>query len=260
MRWAIAGGALVLLLCVYLLNHQTRALASARRDAEGYKLSLSHQIVADQESKRQLQDDLQTLLQKNAVLRDAVDEARAAAPGARVTGVASFRTLPVPVLAPQDTPPMPPTCEKDQVLAPDGMGGFYCTKAAQSGPLAQVPPPAACVLRTGDKIALEVDQVVLSTQQGNQVIAGVARALKIPGGLLAEGRFQSALSDANALAAPSQPRWGVELLGACAASGCGLGAGVLFPPASFWGVRVEARAGALLGPVVSGVGAIGLRF
>src|SRR5438045_2374484 len=74
---------LVALLVLWGWNHQHAKLVNSQRDAEGARLALGHQIVADQESKRQLQASVDDLLAQNADLRTAVETAKAASPGAR---------------------------------------------------------------------------------------------------------------------------------------------------------------------------------
>lgn len=255
----IAGS---LLLCLgtmaWYWTYQHRTLANAVRDAEAARLELAGQITQDQDTKQELQATVQGLLAQNAELREAVSAAQKIAPSAKPVASASLKTGVVKIL---EGPPALPPC--DGIYAEDGMGSLVCQPAVKqaSKPSAAAPVPN-CALHTGDSGSFQVDQVVLQTDKGNKILTGTAAFWREtpPRAKLAQGTFSAALSDVDGLAPPADPRWGAEALGACTRSGCGLGVGVLFPPVRLLGVRLEARAGALAGPDLAFLGAVGARF
>lgn len=281
----VAGSLLVCLGAgAWYWSWQHRTLTNAVRDAEAARLELAGQITQDQDTKQELQATVQGLLAQNADLRAAVAAAQKIAPSARPIATASLKTETVKVLG---TPPsetlcvtqdgaVGPVCSQEPALPPcdgvyaeDGMGGYYCQPKKQDSGIWKVSPKPTdraviipCALHTGDSGSFQVDQVVLQTDKGNRILTGTAAFWREtpPRALLAQGTFSSTLSDVDGLASPAEPRWGAEALGACTRSGCGLGLGVLFPPLKLFGVRLEARAGALAGPDLALLGGLGVRF
>lgn len=242
-RWTVAAllcAAAVIILALWAMNHEHRALVSALAGREAAELALKHQTVEAQESRKALQASEADLLAKNAVLAAAVESAKAAAPGAQPVSASEFQTAPEKVISVLTGPP-------------------------KGSPNAVTGPATACALSTVESAWFKVDLIELQTKDQNTLVAGTAElwaqgADLVDRRVLGPSRFQSAVSSSAALAPPAAPRWGAEVLGACAARGCGLGGGVLFPPVSLLGLRIEARAGVLAGPEATALGAVGLRF
>lgn len=259
--WVVipACAVLCLLLMAYALSKNHRALDAANRRAENSDLALKQQIVAHQETKAQLDTALASLLKQKPQVAEAVSDAKAAAPSAKPVAVVSLATKPVAVVdAPRSIEPEPPHPEPLPpcigIYTPDGMGGWYCAQKEL--------PKQTCVLTSHDQVSFKISQVVLKTDLGNSLVAGNAELWReVPNpALLASGKFSSSLSDVQTLAPPAEPRWGASLDGACGASGCGLGASVLFPPWRVMGKSLEARLGGLTGPAPAILGGVGLRF
>lgn len=242
-------------------THSRRNLRDALRDAEAARLALSQQIVTEQESKKNLKAERDDLLAQNSLLREAYQETMRAAPGAQVSGTAVLRTAPVRVTPEPEAPGALPPC--DRPYAPDGLGNFFCPDITQAQEVKA--RPQECALVAGDTGSFRVDEILLKTDKGNNILTGTAefwREHPGPRSKLAAGKFSSGLSGVSSLAAPPEPGWGAELAGLCSRAGCGLGAGVLLPPwrLPLLGWRVESRADLLLGPEVAVQGALGARF
>lgn len=262
--WKTWGaGLLVLAICSWLWTRDHRRLGEALGAAEAARLQLAGQLVADQDTAKELKASVSDLTGQNELLREAYEQAVKAAPDARPVETAALVTAPVRVAqAPpakiEDEsahPPAPPPC--DAPLVPDGMGSWLCP--------GKVPKkPAQCVLSAGDLGSFKVDEIVLQTDRGNRLVAGTAEFWREtpPRAKLAAGKFSSALSDADALTPPPEPRWGVEAAALCTRDGCGLGGGLLAPPfrVPLVGWRAEARLDAYAGPSPALGGALGVRW
>ena len=237
-----------------LLGH--RALLDAQRESESTRLVLKNQIVAAEETKQQLQSSISSLLDQNESLRKAVEEAQAASPGAKPVFAADLVTK--PVVVPRSVRPS----EKPLAGPPASAAHAAKTDASEGLPADDLAPQ--CVLKELDQVSLQVQGVALRTLQGNTVVAGVARAWRespAPRALLAEGRFQSALSETQALAPPAAPGWGGALLALCGTQGCAVGPGVAFPARTLLGGSFTAELGAFAGPSQAGLwGSGALRF
>lgn len=244
--WMIAGVVLVLLLCAFLLNRGHRELVDARRDAEGARLALRHQTVEDAETKRDLQDRVQNLVLRNAVLASAYAESRAAAPGSSPVSASELQTSPEKVEIRQDAVPA-------------------ALPASSVAPAVPTTGQPTCALSSGESAWFKVDLIELQTKEQNTLVTGTAE-LWAQGidltdrRVLGPSRFQSQASSSAALAPQAAPRWGAEVAGMCVQTGCGLGAGVLFPPLAVLGLRLEARLDAYAGPAPALVGALGVRW
>jgi len=242
----IGAGALLMVLggWAWMWSHEHRARLAAERSAEAAQLALKGQIVADQESKRALSQDIDSLLKENEDLKAAYQQARAAAPGAKPVGSAVLKTVPVRVEPRHESPPVVPTTPPDP------------------GRLEE-----ACALPYSGTVSFSVEELGLATSAGNYLIVGTAEAYRetpLPRERLARAKFSSPLSDTNLLESKPAPRWGALALGACStARGCGPGVGILFPPLRLplvgWTVDMQASALALPGAFQGQVGA-GVRF
>ena len=243
--WKTWVFALVLLLAaVFLWNRERRLRTGAEAAAESFRLKLEHQIVETQSTRRELQASIDNLLLQDSELRSALELARKAAPDAKPASVSELDTGPVTIV--HSTLHVRPPATTD-------------------GPAGSSPLPAgpSCVLTEADKLSLRAKILELQTGAGNTIVVGTAEAWRVgtPDALLASGRFQSALSATKELEKSSPPRWGVLALGACGALGCGPGVGVLLPPASALGLRLEAFAGAFGAPGgLYAVGGVGIRW
>jgi len=239
--WLVALG--LLAAAVFLWNREHRLRTDAQRSEEAARLALQNQVVENEATKKQLRGQVDELLANNDLLRQAYEEAVRAAPDATPVSASKLETGTLAVkAAPRPVPaPAPPV----------------------SGPPPAVDP---CALRPGDGVSVDIDVLELLTMKGNTILIGAARVYREippPRELLAAGKFQSALSRSLELEAPRPPRWGVLPLGACGFSGCGLGAGVLLPPATLplVGWRAEPFLGGLVmpsGPIA--LAGLGIRF
>lgn len=246
---------LVLGFAAWLWTHQHKTLTNALREAEAARLMLKNQIVESQETQAGLRSQAMGLLDDNKVLRAKYESALAAAPGSRVEHVESFTTEPVTLQEQEEEDP-PEEESPTPVRAEDH------TPLSHDRELEALPVHGHCYLAPGDVASVEVSEVTLKTQEGNLLVAGSAAVWR-EGEIrkkIFESGFSSKLSKAETQEAPQDPRWGAEVLGACAATGCGLGAGVLLPPMRLLGLRLEARAGVLLGPALQATAGVGLRF
>lgn len=248
------------------LNHQHRRLSLALRGEEAARLELQHQIVLREETQNKLSWDAAVLAQQNQELQTALDAAKKAAPGAKVSAAGHFETAPAEVGPPPPEAPPLPECEGNH-YATDRRGNFVCAQAAGE-PSLPTPPqgeakPAACVLSSSDQAWFKVDLISLTTQEQNTLAIGTAelwRAGSPDRRVLGPSHFQSALSQAEAPLPSSSPRWGALALGLCEARGCGLGAGVLAPPLALWGFRLEAQGAVLAGPAWAALAGVGVRW
>lgn len=266
--WKSWGFALIILLGVlYFWNKDHKLKLDALRSAEAVRLVMAQQLVAEQESKAAVQASKEDLLSQNDLLREGYEALLKAAPDAKVESTAKLVTAPVQALAKAEPipepdsahpPPLPP-CDKPYV--PDGKGGFTCPSA----PPPVKTPAAQCLFDTGSFGSFRVDELVLGTDAGNKLVTGTAefwRESPVPRSKLAAGKFSSSLSDIDTLAAPSPPRWGMEIGGLCTRDGCGLGAGVLLPPfkVPLLGLQGEARGDLYAGPVLGASAWLGVRW
>lgn len=234
---------LYLVLAAVLWNHEQRALTDARAEAEAYRLKMHGQIVADANTKADLKATADKLLAENADLRTAYERAKAAAPGAAPIAAAHLDTGLLPVVRPEparQAPPDPPG--KEATGLPN-------------------PVASVCVLHDTDQASIDVKVLLLQAKQGTYLIAGEAETYREPEhARIVAGPFTASLSDAAALEPTPQPRWGAMLTGLCTREGCGLGAAVLLPPATFFGLRWEAQAGVYTGPALGVAGGVGARW
>lgn len=247
--FVVVGVVILVLLGVgWVWTRQHRALTDARRAADGARLALQGQIVAHEATRTELQTEVQRLLAENSALRAAYDEAKRAAPTAQVTGVAKLDTGHLPVHA--------------RPSAPAAAGGEAPTPLPGSPPPAvSSPPPPPCALTVEEPVSIEVSGLELQTGQGSRLLVGVAAVFRADRSVVAAGPFQSPFSLTTELQAPPTPRWGVEILGACSAQGCGPGAAVLFPPVTVLGLRSEAFLGAVASPgALLVLGGLGVRW
>lgn len=232
----IVGGVL-LLGFTWLLNHEHNRANAAERRAEAADLILKGQTVELEQTRAQLEGNIQEMVKKDVELQAALDQARKAAPDARPVSVSKLDTGPLPVKkkAAAAVPPPPPS------------GSAVCED---------------CALTYADQLDVQVSVLELQTKLQNTVVVGTAEVYKVqPRTLLANGRFQASLSSSHKLEVPAEPGWGAMALGACGSSGCGAGGLVLFPPTRVLGLRLEAAAGALAVPAgLQGVVGAGMRW
>lgn len=251
------------------LNHQHRQLTEAQRSVEALQLEKAGQIVAHQESAKDLQAQISALTMKNGDLAASLAAARAAAPGAQAVHAATLSTGAVvvqttPALRDDPTAPVVRTgaatagrgvqvAQNGEPVAAGADGRAPSEKDGVQHPATMAPAatqPQACVLSNGDRASIEVQQVTLKTVAGNFLVVGTAQAYREDQGgraLLFGGAFQSALSESSGLAPPVLPRWGAGLTGSCSGSGCSLGPALAFPPIHVLGLQLEATAGLQLG-------------
>jgi len=219
---------------IWMVSHWNgirRQLADARQQAEAARLALEKQIVAVEDSKKQLQGSVDDLL------RQAANEAAQAAPGAAPVASATLATAPTRVARPSVAagPPEAPPAPGE---AP----------SSTTGP--------ECALRGGDLASVSVEAVALRAQYGSLLMVGVASVWREdppPRYLLFRAKFASEASRVAEIAAPPPLRWGLGLGGICGFSGCSAGPVLAFPPARVLGFQLEGSGALYLG----GAGAMG---
>lgn len=242
------GAAALLILAAFLWNREARLRQSAERGEEAAQLALKQQVVENESTRRQLQSSVDDLLKDNSELNAAFNAAMVAAPDAKPASASRFDTGPLAVHT-------PPANKASQPPSPQGVQPI----------LPPVGPPVfspVCVLRDIDQMSIEVEQIELQTKAGNIVVVGVAAAYVLDPvkALLAEGKFKSYLSDSRKLEVASQPRWGVLASVAWLPMGRVQGGGVLFPPITLLGMRLEPSAAILGGATFVGQATLGVRF
>ena len=255
--WKTGAVAFALLAAaVFLWNREHGLRGDAQRDAEAARLALKNQIVEGEASKKELAASVSDLLAQNKALAAAFDDAMAAAPDAKPASASRLDTGPLEVKG-RFRPPG----------APDPAAAGALSDAARAGHTGSgTAPQDPCVLRPGDAVSVTVDSIELRTGKGNTMVVGAAsvyREIPPPRELLAQGRFQSALSTSRELAVQIPPRWGALALGACGAQGCGPGVGVLLPPVTLplVGWRAEGVLGLVAAPgALLAIGGIGVRW
>jgi hypothetical protein len=240
----------VALVLAWRLDAGRRAEADrARLEAEA-RLRAEGLLVVEQARAHGLEKEARRLAGQNEDLAAELERARAAAPGARVTGTVTASTGPRPAGGAPRPGPVVYRCEP----AP----------GAPAAPPAG-PPPPACVLADGDVGEIRVDQVALETREGAQLLVGAASVWRLdpaPRSKVMSGGFQATLSTAKEEAPPAPPGWGAGLYAGAGRDGWVLGPAIGLPPARFWGLQAEVVIGAGVGPsgAWNGAGTALLRF
>jgi hypothetical protein len=244
-RWLLAdlwrlgtvAGGLALLLMVRNCNRAGEEGRRADAAEERARLAAAGQVVV--EPVEDLRPAVEELLRGNGLLREALERARRAAPGARPVAVVQASTGPRPAGGeprPADPPPAGEDC-----------------------------PPS--LLAPGDSTELRVDEVVLETRKGSHLLVGTATAWRLEPGpptAIAWGAFEAPFTAAVEKAAPAKPagRWGVGALGVASSHGWMAG-GLLASPGlrvPWVGWQLEALAGGAAGPGgVAGLAAVVVR-
>jgi hypothetical protein len=236
--WAVPALALVVcLLLVSAWNGQRRARGAAERAAEAAELRAAGLAVAADLTARQLRARVAELEAGSADLKAELERVRHASPGARPVGTVSATTGPVPAGGPT-RPPWP--CAP---VAP-------CPVTPDAPPVDPGPPPAlqACLLAAGDTGEVRVLGAALATRAGNLVVVGAAEAWRLdpgPPARLFGGPLQVKVSREAPVGTPG---WGVGVVALAGRSGWAAGPAISPPPLSFWGLQLEALAGAGVGP------------
>lgn len=254
MKTWIALGVFFVALCAacFFLNREHAALLLAQDGKRNAEARLAGQIVASQDTEKDLKAQVVEQSAASVALRQALENAVQAQPDARPIYVADLKTktvqvLPMPAPEPVQASALPPC--PGGVYAPDGMGGFYCLPAGQ--PQAT---PVTCALPSDGSGSFHVREVGLS----GGLLVGAAefwRENPAPRIKLAEGAFSATVSDVSALAKPKAPGWGALAFGLCTSAGCGAGAGAAFPPKKLLGLTAEPFLAAFSGG--AGTGALG---
>lgn len=184
--WALA---VAFAICAAWLVHRAWSVESeAERAAEAKQLEAEGQIVELQRTRDALDHDLDVALAENSKLSDALDEAREAAPDAKVTRVVRASTGPMIV----DGHQMPVKCQSNK-------------------PYAELTPLPTCLVSPGDSLEVRVNEVDLLTKAGNTVIVGTGECLRVsppPETSLASGKFEASLTHVSGIAPPPpDDRW-----------------------------------------------------
>lgn len=197
-------------------NHSRNVISDLERSIEAERLRAEGVYVAGEKKASELAAEARRLAGENSDLARALEEARRKAPSAKPAEVVHSQTGPVVV-----------------------------------GPVVPLPCPvsAQCVLRQGDTVSFEVDEVHLKTDAGNEVIVGTAAAWRLtePKVMLARGSFQAALSAAAVEAPERRLGWGAGVAVAATSAGWAVGPAVALPPLRLWSAQVEATVGAVFG-------------
>jgi hypothetical protein len=168
--------------CLLLIQRASRAVDEREKAAEAQQLIAKHQIVVAQVTNAALVDKYKEVSDGNVELQKAVDEARKAAPKARVVRVVQASTGPVPI-------------DEEAVR----------TMCAELMPANQSVEAQAEL-----KGEIKVASVDLRTEKGNIIATGAAEAWQVepePRRLLFGGRFIAPATTAAELAPPPDTRW-----------------------------------------------------
>lgn len=235
-RWWALPALLVVVavLLTWRLEEGRVAQAEAARLAQEARLRAEGLLVVEQAKAKGLEAEAERLAGQNAELAAELERARAAAPGAKVSGTISARTGPRP--ASGEPRPGP---------------AFYRCEPGPAGPAA--PPaeePPACLLAEGDLGEVVVNQVELETKDGARVVAGAAQAWRThpwPPTRLFGGGFQAQLSAAKGEQERAAPGWGAGVWLGVGREGWAAGPAVAVPPVRLGPVQLELVVGAGLG-------------
>jgi hypothetical protein len=184
--WALA--ALLALCCALLIHRALRVESDAARVAEASQLVAQGQIVAAQRDRYGIKADLDAAIDENAQLKEALDEARKAAPGAKVERVLRASTGPVPM----------------SEAAVRSLCSGLITPPAQ----VSVDEPALPIAPLEGEI--HVASVELRSDKGNLLAAGGAEAWQVSPGprqILFSGRFVAPASYLSEVAPTPDDRW-----------------------------------------------------
>lgn len=240
----------VALVLAWRLNAGRNAAEMASRLAEEARARAAGQLVVEQARAHALENEARRLAGQNEDLAAELARARAALPGARVTGTASSSTGARPAGGAPRPGPACPAAEPP---------------AAATPPPATPPPAPACLLAVGDEGEIRVDQVVLDNRHGAQLLVGAASAWRVtpePRTKVLSGPFRAELSRAQVETPEAVPGWGAGLYAGFSRDGWAVGPAVALPPARLWGLQGEVVIGVGVGPsgAWQGSGAALLRF
>jgi|WetSurMetagenome_2_1015567.scaffolds.fasta_scaffold150381_2 hypothetical protein len=166
--------------CFGIVRRASNVAAESVRVAEAKQLEAQGQIVAEQESKAELNKDIEAALKDNAELQKELDEVLKVAPDARVTRVVRASTGPVAACGAL-RPPEPSQCD--------------CTP---------------CLVAPGDTMQIGFTELGLETKRGNSLLKGTAkceRLLPEPRTVIAEKALDEKLSEVSELAPLPDTRW-----------------------------------------------------
>lgn len=196
-------------------------------------------LVVERDTSAELAATAKRMVAENDDLRSALAAAKAAIPGARVVATASASTGPRPAaglprpgpsrVEPGPACPPPPSAPQDEAPAAS----------------------PTCLLAAGDEGEIRVDQVVVDGPQGARVLVGAASAYRVmpePRTKILGGPFRTDLSSAEMAAPPAEPGWGAGVVVVAGRSGWAVGPAISPPPRSVFGHKLEAAAGAAVGP------------
>lgn len=271
--WIPWGAGLAALLAIAEgLTCEHRKLLEAQASAESATLKLKGQIVEDTDTYSTLHDAIARLLTENIDLRASYEAASKAAPRATPGGAASFDTGSVVVPrrnhvtaegehGPHSKPfPIPNGHSVEGIppgAAPPASGGDSLGTIGDAF-------KAACLLKEDDRAQIRVDVLELVSPNNSRIFVGKASAWRVapaPSELLFSGTFNAHLSTVEGLIPEEKkPAWGAYVSGACRASGCGPGIGLMLPPFRLLGVALEATAGLESSGGLAARGQVGLRF
>ena len=203
--WALA--ALLAGCCVMLIDRAIRVESDAARAMEANRLVAQGQIVATQKDRDGIKEDLDAAIEDNAQLKDALAEARKAAPGAKVERVLRASTGPVPM----------------SEAAVRSLCASLITPPAQ---VSEEEPSLPVAPLEGE---IHVASVELRADKGNLIAAGGAEAWQVSPGprqILFSGRFVAPASYLSEVEPPPDDRWAWYVHEAIGL-GAGLVAGVI---------------------------------
>lgn len=259
--WLLA--ALLALGCVstivYAVRQERERAAALSREDEAARIreeNLKGVVLVEQKHARDVEAELAKAMKRIPELEAAVERARKASPGAKAVAVIQASTGPIEI----------PIAENIKCV------GKWCTSTEnnstqdQVGPLTSLPrgdrtTPASpsvagspnqpsgqrpCSLFEGESIELRIDEALLETRAGNQLVAGAASVWHLdPEYRIAGGPFQAKVSTASGEreVSPRRAGWGVGPSVWGSSSGLAYGAILSPPPLDVGRLQVEVAAG-----------------
>jgi hypothetical protein len=222
--WALA---IAFALCAAWLVHRAWTVeADAARAVEASKLAADGKIVELRKTADDLKRDLDVELESNSALQDALDEARKAAPGAKITRTVRASTGPMVAGG------SPRECQAPILHRP----------STDLAPTMRCP---VCLVAPGDPIEVHISEVDLQTKAGNRIVVGTGECLRVlpaPETSLARGPFEASLTQVDELEPIPRdvtPTLGLGVAAFASGKGTALGVAIAPPPIRLWSLELD---------------------
>jgi hypothetical protein len=203
---------------IYAIRQERAANAQVSRETEAARLreeDLKGVVLVEQKRARDVEDALQKAMARNSELETAVKRARKSSPGAKAVAMVQASTGP---LVASSSPELPQ----------------------------QTYDRRPCLVYDGDQLDLRIDEALLKTRAGNQLVVGTASVWRLePEARIAGGPFEGRVSTASGERDEPVRRagWGVGPSVWGSSSGLAYGAVLSPPPLDMWRLQMEVAAG-----------------